>query len=80
MDYKFNSQEELFNHIKPALIAKKTELKRLGFQNVDIQDIWIFLIKTKWASANDLMVVDMVNDIMKLDVNDFGHYIKEEKI
>jgi hypothetical protein len=31
MDIEFNSLEELYNRIKPALSAKKEELRRNGF-------------------------------------------------
>ena len=40
MDIKFNSQEELYNRVKPALNAKLQELHRLGFSYVTINDIW----------------------------------------
>ncbi len=75
MDFEFNSQEELFKRVKPALEAKKVELNRLGVRNVKIEDIWNYLINVKWSSGRDLMLSDVVSDILHVDNKRFNSYL-----
>ena len=78
MDFEFNSQEELFKRVKPALEAKKVELNRLGVRNVKIEDIWNYLINVKWSSGRDLMLSDVVSDILHVDNKKISSYLREK--
>ena len=40
MDIQFNSLEELYNRIKPALMAKVEELKRNDLNYIKEEDVW----------------------------------------
>ena len=44
MDFTFNSKEELYQMIEPALDAKKSELDRLGYRYIHKNDVWNYLI------------------------------------
>ncbi|MBO5096235.1 MAG: hypothetical protein J6B98_05110 [Bacilli bacterium] len=92
MELEFNSLEELFNHIKPALNTKKAEMKRNGYDYIKIEDIWNYFKEVKWKKANDLSISEMVSDILntndsqidlylkqKLNLTDRKIYFKEEK-
>ena len=48
MNYEFNSLEELYNRLKPALEAKRIQMKRNGFNYIRIEDIWNYLKEIKW--------------------------------
>ena len=77
MDFTFNSKEELYKMIEPALDAKKSELNRLGYRYIHKNDIWNYLILTKWAKAHDLELSDIVSDILNCDNKLLDKYLKE---
>ena len=79
MDFEFDSQEELFERVKPALEAKKVELNRLGFKNVKIKEIWDYLVLYKWSHSQDLMLSDIVSDILHIDNKRFNYYLRSKK-
>ena len=76
MDIKFNSQEELFSRVKPALNAKLQELHRLGFSYVTIDDIWNYLKETKWIKGKDLTLSDIVSNIIHVDNKMLDEFLK----
>lgn len=63
---EFNNLNELKNRLMPALRIKKEEINN---KNITEEDIWNYLKDTKWRKSNDLSLSDMVNDILKLDIN-----------
>lgn len=71
MDYEFNSKEELYERVLPALKIKVKEIKRLGRSNITCLDVWNYLIETNWKSGKNLMLSDIVNDILCIDSNKF---------
>lgn len=78
MDFNFSSKEELYHRVLPALKSKVLELKRFGYSYIKENDIWNFLIETKWSMAHDLMLSDVVNDILKVDNDKVDRYLKEK--
>ena len=77
MDFIFNSKEELYKMIEPALDAKKSELNRLGYRYIHKNDIWNYLILTKWSKGHDLELSDIVSDILNCDNRLLDKYFKE---
>lgn len=67
MKFEFNSLDELKARITPALNAKETEFKRLGYKNVSSEDIWEYLSTNIWSKSTGLELVDMISDIMNLE-------------
>ena len=49
-DIVFNSQDELFNRIKPALRSKKKILFKKGAKKITEEDIWDFMINNVWVN------------------------------
>lgn len=78
MDYEFSSQEELFKRVKPALNSKKSELDKLGYNYIEIMDIWNYLIESKWRSSNNLMLSDIVNDILHVSSDKLDKFLKDK--
>lgn len=76
MDFKFSSKEELYERVKPALSAKKTEMHRLGYFYIDDVDIWNYLIESRWRNAHDLVLSDIVSDILNVDCVLVDRYLK----
>lgn len=65
---EFKSIDELFDRVEPALKVKVREGISLGYQITD-NDIWNYLVKSKWKKARNLMLSDVVDDILNLDLN-----------
>lgn len=78
MDIEFNSIKELYDRVTPALNTKVTELKRNDLDYIKKDDIWNYLKLTKWSTANNLLLYQMVDDILNLDNNEIDEYVKEE--
>ncbi len=76
MDLNFSSKEELYERVKPALRTKKSELDKLGFSYISLQDIWAYLAETKWKNGKDLMLSDIVDDILKVNNEEVNSYFK----
>lgn len=68
MDVVFNSLEELYQRIKPALTTKKEEMRRNGYVYIKEEDIWNYLKEVKWVNSKNLSLYQMTCDI--LDTND----------
>lgn len=67
---KFNSIEDLYAKVLPALKAKKDEFKRekLGYDEIDI---WNYCVKYKWINKSDLRMYEVIDDILNLSITDF---------
>jgi len=78
MEIEFNSLEELYDRIKPALKTKKSEMQRAGFLYIKETDIWNYFKEIKWQNAKDLSLHDMVNDIINIDNYHIDQYLKEK--
>lgn len=64
----FNSLNELKTRLLPALRNKKEELEKLGYK-INEDDIWDDLALLKWSKSSNLKLNDMVNDILKYEIN-----------
>lgn len=51
MEVEFNSLEELYQRIKPALTTKKEEMRRSGYVYIKEEDIWNYLKEVKWLNS-----------------------------
>ena len=78
MDIQFNSLEELYQRIKPALKAKKSEMDRNGFSYIKEEDVWNYLKEIKWKSAQGLNLSTMVSDILNTDNLEIDAYLKSK--
>lgn len=75
MDIVFHSLEELYLRLKPALKVKQSEMLRLGYNNIKIEDIFNYLRINKWRGANDLSLYSLVNDILNVDSDLIDKYV-----
>ena len=63
-DIKFDSIEELYSRVLPALKSKKRELYRNKIKYINEQDIWDVLSKNNWKNDKNLTLADIVDDIL----------------
>lgn len=78
MDIVFNSVEELYERIKPALLTKKQEMNRDGYAYIKEEDIWNYLKEIKWKNSRDLSLSDMVDDVLNSENFTIDKYLKEK--
>ncbi len=78
MDIEFNSLEELYNRLKPALSTKQREMARNGYSYVTIEDVWNYLKEIKWKKANNLSLYEMVSDVLNVDDLLIDNYLKQK--
>ena len=76
VNYTFNTKEELYTRVKPALSAKLQELRRLNYSKITEEDIWSYLSEVKWSKSKGLMLSDIVSDIIHVDNKKLEEYIK----
>lgn len=70
MDIEFNSQEELYRRVKPALTSKRREFKRYGIE-ANEQEIWMYLVENEFKKGINLTLADIVSEIMHLEKENF---------
>lgn len=68
METPINELSNLRRKMIPVLRVRVHELKKLGIYHIREQDIWNYLVYTKWKNAKDLTLAEMANDILSLDV------------
>ncbi len=78
MDLQFNSAEELFERLKPALKSKVYELKKQGYRYLEIEDVWNYLKEVKWKGSINLSLNQMVSDIFSSDNALIDDYFKDK--
>lgn len=78
MDFGINSKVELFKRLTPALNCKVRELKRNNIHFIKKEDIWNYLLKTRWENMKGLDLSQMVDDILNLDNKELEKYISDK--
>lgn len=78
MDIEFQSLEELYKRLTPALRAKCAEMRREGFTYIKEEDIWNYFKEMKWKSAYNLGLHEMVDDVLNCDSLYIDSYLKEK--
>ena len=77
---KFNSLEELYNKLIPAMDTKVNELKLNGISYITIKDIWDYNKKNNWTKCKDLTLSQCVDDILNTSEDRYKKYAREKMI
>ena len=75
MGIEFNSVEELYKRVRPALTSKVREFRRSKIEFVKEEDIWNYLIETKWRNGSGLELYHLVDDILNTDNEKIEKYV-----
>jgi hypothetical protein len=78
MDITFNSLEELYKRIKPALTTKKEQMRRNGYVYIKEEDIWNYLKEVKWLDSKNLSLYQMTCDILDTDDMIIDEYLRKK--
>ena len=79
-EIKFNSLEDLYNRLKPALRSKIKELHSLDKIYIKENDVFFFFFDTKWENSTNLTLDQMVDDILYVDNNKIDEYVQKKII
>lgn len=74
MDIDFSNVSELKERLIPALRFRRRELKKSNIL-ISEEDIWSYLVINFWKNYKNLSLAQMVDDILKKQIN-----IKKEEI
>lgn len=78
MDITFDSVEELYERIKPALRTKKEEMCRHGYSYIKEEDVWNYLKEVKWVKSKGLSLAEMVSDVLNTEDAYIDRYLREK--
>lgn len=74
---EFSSQFELYKKVLPAFNVKKRLTLNSKYKNITNENIWMYLINTKWKNSINLTLSDIVNDIITVDLSDVNGSLGE---
>jgi len=74
---KFKTVDDLYNTILPALKSRLQDLHNQKYVMLTCDDIWNYLVESKWTSSENLELSTMVDDIMNVDGYLVSEYLKE---
>ena len=75
---EFESLQELYKRIRPALLSKKMDLYRSGYKYIKEEDIWNCLREKKWKQTANLSLSEMVNDVLLTENHVIDSYLKKQ--
>lgn len=78
MDLEFETIEDLYRRLIPALRTKRREMRRNGYPYIREEDIWNYLKEIKWVRARNLLLYEMVNDVLGASEEQIDSYLKEK--
>ncbi|MEG1351373.1 MAG: post-transcriptional regulator [Bacilli bacterium] len=76
---EFNSIEELYKRLLPALRSKLKDFKKNNINSITEDNIWIYLSETKWKTSTNLLLSDMVSDILNSDIKKIDNYFMADE-
>ncbi len=71
----FQTQQELYCRVRPALSSKAEEMRRLGYTFIKEEDVWNFLKESKWRQAEGLSLAQLVSDILNAENDPIQKYV-----
>jgi len=74
MEYK--SQEELFKSLRGAFLVKLRMVDD-RYDYIKMIDIWNYLKVNKWCKDKNLGISEMVHDIINVDIEKVGLFMKK---
>ena len=77
MDEKieFDSLNDLYERVLPALYSKNKRIYRMGFKYVNEKDIWNYLVDNLWKDKKNLELHELISDIIHCDNYLINNYV-----
>ena len=75
---KFNSLQELYERLLPAMETKVNELINNGIKYIKVNDIWEYQKINKWSKCKNLTLSECVDDILNTSDSDYKKYLSNK--
>lgn len=72
---EYTSQLDLYNKLLPVFNVKKRLINYSKYKHITNENIWLYLIETKWKKAHNLTISEIVNDIITIDLEEINKNI-----
>ncbi len=72
---EYTNQLELYLKLIPAFNVKKRLINYTRHKHITNENIWHYLVETKWKISYNLTISDIVNDIITVDVDLINKYM-----
>ncbi|WEY99222.1 post-transcriptional regulator ComN [Bacillus subtilis] len=66
------------DHVRPFLYSKLEEFKILGYDDVELESLWSYLIDKKWKKKTELSIYELASDILSVKIGEFMNYATVE--
>ena len=73
---EFKSLQQLYMKLIPAFNVKKRLILNSKYKEITNENIWSYLTETKWRTARNLSLPDMINDIITADLEEINNYME----
>ena len=73
---EFTSLGQLYKKLLPAFNVKKRLILNSKYKEITNENIWSYLTETKWRTARNLSLPDMINDIITADLEEINNYME----
>ena len=72
---EFTSLKQLYQKLLPAFAVKKRLISITKYKHINNEDIWQYLVKTKWSNSYNLQLSDIINDIITIEVDKVNTFL-----
>ncbi|MPQ26165.1 post-transcriptional regulator [Bacillus paralicheniformis] len=66
------------DHLKPFLHSKTEEFRILGYDDIEIEELWSYLLNKKWKKQKDVQIHQLAGDILSVKIGEFMNYATVE--
>lgn len=73
-----NISEKQYDQLKPWFKLKATEFNQLGYDNIQVDDIYRYFKEFSWKHTVPLHYYQQIRDIMKTTVNHYFDFVALE--
>lgn len=76
MDFGISNSLDLYKRLTPAMNCKIRELSKGNIKYIKKEDIWNYLMKSKWNKEKGITLAEMVDDILNLNNDLLDSFVK----
>ncbi|WP_340639599.1 post-transcriptional regulator [Bacillus atrophaeus] len=66
------------DHLRPFLYSKLEEFKILGYDDVELDSLWSYLLNKKWKKKTEKQIYELASDISSVKIGEFMNYATVE--
>lgn len=63
------------DYVRLFFYSKLEEFKIFGYDDVEFESLWLYLIGKKWKKKMELYIYEMMSDILLVKIGEFMNYV-----